>query len=176
MISVERLHTIPIDLQDSIAGMLDSGRRRSRGPLLIKMSTATVVAFVGGGMLSFFLQVAGFEMGKSTVIGLTIACVGVAVWLRGAKKEEREEIARQQSEAVQVADWLRSKSQEPSSLQSIQRRPSEQAPEAEIDLFLVRIDHISKVATVHELEDFGPGYVVQTEEGERIYLAGQSFD
>lgn len=37
----------------------------------------------------------------------------------------------------------------------------------------VLIENIVRAVPVYELEDFGPGYIVETKEQERIYIAGQ---
>lgn|GEM_PF-2162334 len=37
----------------------------------------------------------------------------------------------------------------------------------------VRIENIIKALPVYELEDFGPGFLVETQEGEQIYFCGQ---
>ncbi len=38
---------------------------------------------------------------------------------------------------------------------------------------IITIDGIVSALAVHDLEDFGPGYVVETSDGERVYLASQ---
>lgn len=39
---------------------------------------------------------------------------------------------------------------------------------------IITIDGIVSAIEVHDLEDFGPGYVVETSDGERVYLASQN--
>lgn len=62
----------------------------------------------------------------------------------------------------------------------LQRRVSEDLgpqPPYQSSLFrreaIITIDGIVAAFEVHDLEDFGPGYVVETSDGERVYLASQ---
>lgn len=38
---------------------------------------------------------------------------------------------------------------------------------------LIRLENVVSASAVDDLEDFGPGYVIDTEEGERVFFAGE---
>lgn len=110
----------------------------------ITIGGAIVVGLVVGGIIASILQLLAPKAQWPMLIGLCAApCIAGVLILRCA------------------ADRALS--------MTVRRPPSTKA--SPIDA--IRIDNIETVMHVDDLEDFGPGYLIETLEGERVFFAGE---
>lgn len=121
-----------------------SHRRLSWREHTLLYSGQVVVAVIGGGMVSTLVRVLGVAGTWPFAIG-AISGVVILVW--------RLVSICCQSEASPNHTDL-----------SLQNKAMQ----------IVRITNIVKAAPVLDLEDFGPGYIVETVEGDQVYFSGQA--
>ena len=121
--------------------------RSSVGPF-ITITALVAGIFIWGGLLSWILRLLTVPDNTAAMIGMTIGMLGALEWLRRARGRHRA--VGEEREAALRADL-------------------------EAGVAQVQRLEVSRAWEVVGLEDFGPGYVLGTEDGGGLYVATQAW-